>query len=279
MRSQEGLADSGSTDASRVIWHSSPSVIATALARRHRTGSLGRVEVTDRDGMPLGLHHPRAEARRAEAVPDPSAAGVVHEAAGQRDTASRAVARDERRNISEVIPAGMARVEEVEVVVAHNERATLRVGDVFLKIDADQTRTDVEVEAMAMAPVPTPEVLWRKPPVLAVAALPGTALGRLGEPSTASAAAWAAAGAAARMLHDAPLPPWPGKSPGEIASELDGECGWLITNGVLPARAWSQRNRRVAEAALRPWTPVFTHGDLQVAHVFVDGDEITGASE
>jgi hypothetical protein len=73
----------------------------------------------------------------------------------------------------------MAGVEEVEVVVAHNERATLRVGDVFLKIDADQTRTDVEVEAMAMAPVPTPEVLWRKPPVLALAALAGTALGRL----------------------------------------------------------------------------------------------------
>ena len=76
----------------------------------------------------------------------------------------------------------MAGVDEVKVVVAHNERATLRVGDVFLKIDADQTRTDVEVEAMAMAPVPTPEILWRKPPVLALAALPGTALGRLGEP-------------------------------------------------------------------------------------------------
>src|ERR1700688_3778670 len=70
----------------------------------------------------------------------------------------------------------MADVEEVEVVVAHNERATLRVGDVFLKIDADQTRTEVEVEAMAMAPVPTPEILWRKPPVLALAALPGTAM-------------------------------------------------------------------------------------------------------
>src|SRR5271166_64010 len=87
---------------------------------------------------------------------------------------------------------------EVEVVVAHNERATLRVGDVFLKVDADQTRTDVEVEAMALAPIPTPEVLWRKPPVLALAALPGTALGHLGEPSTASSAAWAAAGAAVR---------------------------------------------------------------------------------
>jgi hypothetical protein len=69
----------------------------------------------------------------------------------------------------------MADVETVEVVVAHHECATLRVGDVFLKIDADQARTDVEVEAMAMAPIPTPEVLWRKPPVLALAALPGTA--------------------------------------------------------------------------------------------------------
>ena len=169
----------------------------------------------------------------------------------------------------------MTDVAEVEVVVAHNERATLRVGDVFLKIDADQTRTDVEVKAMAMAPIPTPEVLWRKPPVLALAALPGTALGRLGEPSTASPAAWAAAGAAARMLHDAPLPPWPDVSPGELASQLDGECEWLVTNGVLPADLVT-RNRQVAEAALRPWTPVFTHGDLQVAHVFVDGDEITG---
>jgi Ser/Thr protein kinase RdoA (MazF antagonist) len=169
----------------------------------------------------------------------------------------------------------MADMEEVEVVVAHHERATLRVGDVFLKIDADQTRTDVEVEAMTMAPIPTPEVLWWKPPVLALAALPGTALGRLGEPSTASPAVWASAGAAARMLHDAPLPPWPGRSLEEKPSSLDSECAWLLANDVLPTEL-VMRNRRVAEAALRPWTPVFMHGDLQVAHVFVDGDEITG---
>ena len=172
----------------------------------------------------------------------------------------------------------MAGVAEVEVVVAHHECATLRVGDVFLKIDSDQTRTDVEVEAMALAPIPTPEVLWRKPPVLALAALPGTAIARLGEPSTASPAAWAAAGAAVRILHGAPLPPWPGGSLGELdklASQLDGECEWLVTNGVLPAEL-VMRNRRVAQAALRPWTPVFMHGDLHVAHVFVDGDEITG---
>src|SRR5260221_2922959 len=128
----------------------------------------------------------------------------------------------------------MADVEEVEVVVAHHECATLRVGDVFLKIDADQTRTDVEVEAMAMAPIPTPEVLWRKPPVLALAALPGTALGRLGEPSTASAAAWAAAGAAVRTPHHAPPPPWPGRSLHELASRLDRECQWLVAHNILP---------------------------------------------
>lgn len=172
-------------------------------------------------------------------------------------------------------PERMADVGEVEVVVAHRERASLRVGDVFLKIDADQTRTDVEVEAMARAPIPTPEVLWREPPVLALAALPGAALGSLGKPSAASSAAWAAAGAAVRTLHEAPLPPWPGQSLDELALCLDGECDWLVTHGVLPADVvW--RNRRVAEAALRPWTPVFTHGDLQITHVFVDAGEVTG---
>ncbi|AMW08192.1 aminoglycoside phosphotransferase [Streptomyces qaidamensis] len=169
-------------------------------------------------------------------------------------------------------------MDEVKVVVAHSERATLRVGDVFLKVDADQARIDVEVDAMALVPVPTPEVLWRKPSVLAIAAVPGTALGRLGEPSTASSAAWAAAGAAIRRLHEAPLPPWPGRrrrSPEELAAELDGECELLVTNGVLPADLVI-RNRQVAEAAIRLWTPVFTHGDLQIDHVFVDGDEVTG---
>ena len=163
----------------------------------------------------------------------------------------------------------------VEVIVAHSERATLRVGDVFLKIDADQTRTDLEVEAMARAPLPTPEVLWRKPPVLALAALPGTALGHLGEPSTASSAAWVAAGAAVRTLHDAPCRHATVRAWTRSLRRLDGECEWLVTNGVLPADLVT-RNRRLADAALRPWTPVFIHGDLQVDHVFVDGDEITG---
>jgi aminoglycoside phosphotransferase (APT) family kinase protein len=169
----------------------------------------------------------------------------------------------------------MADVDEVRVIVAHRERATLRVGDVFLKIDVDQAHIDVEVKAMALAPVPTPEVLWRKPHVLALAALTGTALGRLGEPSIASAAAWAAAGSAVRMLHNAPLPSWPSGRLDASASHLDEECAWLVTSGTLPADLVT-RNRQVAEAAFRPWTPAFTHGDLQIDHVFVDGDKITG---
>jgi aminoglycoside phosphotransferase (APT) family kinase protein len=169
----------------------------------------------------------------------------------------------------------MVGVDEVAVVVAHSERATLRVGDVFLKIDADPTRSDVEVEAMALTPVPTPQILWREPPVLALAALAGTALGHLGEPSAASAAAWAAAGAAVRTLHDAPLPPWPGRSLDDLAAHLAAGCEWLVANEVLPVDVVTP-NRRLAEIALRPWTPVFVHGDLQVDHVFVAGDEVTG---
>jgi aminoglycoside phosphotransferase (APT) family kinase protein len=167
-------------------------------------------------------------------------------------------------------------VDEVEVVVAHSERVTLRVGEVFLKIDSDQANLDVEVEAMALAPVPTPEILWRNPPALAIAAVPGKALGVLGEPSTASPTAWAAAGAAIRRLHDSPLPPWPGRrSRAEIATRLDDECEWLITSGALPADL-VKRNREIAQAALRPWTPVFVHGDLQITHIFVEDDKVTG---
>ena len=167
-------------------------------------------------------------------------------------------------------------MDEVEVVVAHSERATLRVGSTFLKIDADQERIDREARAMALATIPTAEILWRRPNVLALAALPGAALGLLGAPSTASAAAWAAAGAAARRLHDSPPPPWPGRGPAdEATSALDEQCAWLVAHDVVPAEV-VDRNRRVAEAAFRPYAPAFTHGDLQLTHVFVDGDAVMG---
>jgi aminoglycoside phosphotransferase (APT) family kinase protein len=167
-------------------------------------------------------------------------------------------------------------MDGIEVVVAHSQRATLRVGDVFLKIDVAASHADVEVKAMTLAPVPTPAVLWHQPPVLAIAAVPGRALGALGEPATASPAAWAAAGSAIRSLHAAPLPPWPGRSVDDIAAELDGECRWLLDHAALPADV-IHRNREIAEVALRAWDPVFIHGDLQISHVFVDDDDqVTG---
>ncbi len=169
----------------------------------------------------------------------------------------------------------MSAVDDVEVVVAHRERATVRVGQVFLKIDPDQARIEAELEAMALAPVPTPKVLWHKPPVLALAALPGSALGKLGTPTTASETAWVAAGEVLRTLHDGPLPPRIGRSVDDFAAELDAECAWLVRHGILESDMVT-RCRRIAEVALRPWTPAFVHGDLQVGHVFADGAEITG---
>lgn len=163
------------------------------------------------------------------------------------------------------------------MLVAHSERATIRVGDTFLKIDADGRRLDREVAAMGLAPLPTPPVLWHRPPVLALACVPGHALGRLGVEATAPAAAWSAAGAEIRRLHDAPLPPWPAKAPADpaVRARLDRECAWLVESGTLPA-AVVERNRRICEASFRPWQPVFAHGDLQIAHVFVEETTVTG---
>ena len=64
-------------------------------------------------------------------------------------------------------------------------------------------------------------------------------------------------------MHDAPLPPWLGRSVDEWASRLAGECEWLVANDVPPADV-VRRNRQLAETALRPWVPAFIHGDLQV---------------
>ena len=166
-------------------------------------------------------------------------------------------------------------VMDVEVVLANNDRVTLRVGDTYLKVDADRTRSDVEIAAIGLAPVPTPEILWREPPVLALSALRGCTLGRLGEPSSSPPEAWAAVGLVLRALHDAPLPPWPEVSVDELRARLAEGCEWLTGNDVLP-RAVIEHNRRNAQRALRSWSPAFIHGDLHLEHVFVDGDEVTG---
>jgi len=166
-------------------------------------------------------------------------------------------------------------VDEVEIVVSHQERVTMRVGDIYLKVDADDRRLEREIEAMGAVDVPTPSVLWKQQHVLALAALPGEQLGRLGEPSTASAAAWNAAGAMARRIHTLPLPRWTGWSADDFAAHVGGDCRWLVDNDVAPLDV-VERVRSRADIALRPFPLVFTHGDFQAAHVLVEGDTITG---
>lgn len=78
----------------------------------------------------------------------------------------------------------MVDVADVEVVVSHHERAVVRVGDVFLKIETNPDKSQRERAAMTAAPVPTPEDLWHQPPVLALRAVAGTPLDA-GSPSAA----------------------------------------------------------------------------------------------
>ncbi len=164
---------------------------------------------------------------------------------------------------------------EVEVVLANNDRVTVRVGDAFYKLDADLERSRREVEAIRRAPVPTPEILWYEPPVLALAALPGQTLGEPGRASTATREAWAAVGAVIRTLHESPLPARTGPTSDDLGARLRDECRWLISNDVLPVEI-VERNRRVAEGVLGPFTPTLIHGDLHLKHVFVDGDDVSG---
>ncbi len=166
-------------------------------------------------------------------------------------------------------------VREVEVVLANADRVTLRVGDAFYKLDSDLERSHREVEAIRQAPVPTPEILWYEPPVLALAALRGQPLGELGDVSTATSKAWAAAGAAIRRLHESPLPARTGPTIDDLANRLRQECNWIVANDVLPTEV-VERSRRVAEGVLRPFTLALIHGDLHLKHVFVEGDEVSG---
>ena len=50
----------------------------------------------------------------------------------------------------------MSAVTDVEVVLANNDRVTVRVGDTFLKIDGDPERQRTEVDAIRSVPGPTP---------------------------------------------------------------------------------------------------------------------------
>ncbi len=75
----------------------------------------------------------------------------------------------------------------------------------------------------------------------------------------------------------------PARPPADgAASHLPlGTCGPDRSRGPV-GRSKHGHHRHLAEGealrrnAFRPWKPVFVHGDLQLTHVLVDGDEIAG---
>ena len=166
--------------------------------------------------------------------------------------------------------------DELEVISAHHERAVIAVGDLVLKIDTNPVNTAREVAAMALAVgVPTPEVAWCRPPVLAMSRLSGEPLARPGIEPTSSPAAWEAAGAVLRALHALPLPPWVGWRQPEFSAYFEACVRWLVDGDVIE-RPVVERAARMVAPALRSFPLVFTHGDCQAAHVFVDGDDVVG---
>lgn len=163
----------------------------------------------------------------------------------------------------------------VEVVRSHHERVTVRVGDAYVKVNSEGWRTRREVDVLGLVDVPVPMVLWEQPNVVALGAVGGTPIGLAGEESTASPAAWRAAGAMAQQIHSTPLPPWNSWSWEEYRDHLDSRTRWLIDADVTAA-ADVRAVRAQAGIVLRPFVPTFIHADLQAAHVFVDGDEVVG---
>jgi len=133
------------------------------------------------------------------------------------------------------------------------------------------------------------DMSYSHPIILRVSSLDAVCPDRERPPGSRIPRPGVAARAAVRTLHDAPLPPWPSsqcqqqparssRGTVECPPELDSECRLLVANNVVSADV-VRRNPQVAEAVLRPWTPVFIHGDLQIVHVLDDGDEASGVGD
>jgi aminoglycoside phosphotransferase (APT) family kinase protein len=166
-------------------------------------------------------------------------------------------------------------VSLVRVVSAHHERAVLRVGDVYLKVESNAERARAERTVMAAAPVPTPATLWwhdGPPAVLALAAVAGTSLAKLGTPSPHPPAMWSKAGALARQLHQTPAPPDIRKCAvgAALNASIEDVRTWLVGNTPADPGHIDARAAEAHEAlANRVVDPVFIHGDLQAEHVII----------
>lgn len=161
----------------------------------------------------------------------------------------------------------------IEVVVAHHDRVVVRQGDTFLKIADDPAKAVAERRAMSLVGgVPVPRVLWHETGVLALERVRGRPLD-----DSASSAAWAASGATVRQIHEADAPD--GMPTVFIAQKslrwLEDDQRFLYERALVEP-ALFEAHLAIAELHLagRAARPVLLHGDLQAAHVFVDGDTV-----
>lgn len=161
----------------------------------------------------------------------------------------------------------------IEVVVSHHDRVVVRQGDTFLKIAADPAKSVSERRAMSLVDdVPMPRVLWHEAGVLALARVPGRPLD-----DSPSSAAWGAAGAIARQIHDAD--PAYGMPTVFVAQKslrwLKDDQHFLYERALVDPELF-EAHLAIAEQHLAGRTAplVLLHGDLQAGHVFVDGDDV-----
>jgi len=166
-----------------------------------------------------------------------------------------------------------------ELVIAHDERAVVRIGDAYVKADVNTARLDREVSALRSVEVPRPEVLWhRRGPVslLALSEVSGVPLASLGAPSPHREAVWAMAGEVARRVHDEQVPESLA-APSEYRSEdLDRLEDWLLSRRLADPQLISEHVDRARAVRNSATNDCLIHGDFQPAHVLVDEGQIRG---
>jgi aminoglycoside phosphotransferase (APT) family kinase protein len=164
-----------------------------------------------------------------------------------------------------------------EIITAHKERAMMRLGDVFVKVDTESDRVRREVAALgSVVSIPIPAVLWERPGtphLLALSEVAGSQLAVLRTSSGYSSAAWAAAGAVARRLHQQTIPPalsMPSRYRIEQPAELEQ---WLLAHEVSERELVAKHADRARAASEAETNDSFVHGDFQAAHIFVGSDD------
>lgn len=164
----------------------------------------------------------------------------------------------------------------VEVIVSHHERAVVRLGDCYVKVESIPIKAQREHDILEARPVPMPEVLWFRsgdPSVLALTEVRGRPL-----TDQSSAASWRAAGRVVRSLHDSPVPDWDSWfDPAEVCRWIDFDRTWLVERRLLDrSLADEAYDRSTATLSAREVSSTLTHRDLQAEHVYLDGDEVVG---